>query len=116
MKLNQATTTAVAFLSIATTTFASSASHGELKDKIAPLLVSRPNRYLLRNRMLQLSDACIADYFNTPLPNFLDAIEACSSMTQEGDTTFVHDYSPCDVSVLQEACSADNGKFKLECK
>jgi hypothetical protein len=114
MKLNQATT-AIAFLSTATATatLALSSSLGELKDKIAPLLASRPNRYLLRNRMLQFSDECIDDAFNAL--NFFNALSICASRTQEGDTG-VYDYSPCDVSLLEEACSADNGKFKLECK
>jgi hypothetical protein len=120
MKLNQATTTAVAFLSTATATatatatLASSSSLGELKDKIAPLLTSRPNRYLLRNRMLQSSDACLADYFNNFLPTYINKLfydHKCVSETQAGDTTFVFDYSPCATYSL-ETCDAYNGKFK----
>ena len=110
MKLNQATTTAVAFLSIATTTFASSASHGELKDKIAPLLVSRPNRYLLRNRMLQSRSECVADY------NALRCQSVSNATVGETTTFGVLDASPCNVSFLTEARAADYGKFELDCK
>jgi len=104
MKLNQATN-AAAFL--ATATLAEAASHGELKDQIAPLLASRPNRHLLRNRMLQSSDTCIADY-DAPHPTYDKAIDYCISGSLGGDL----DYSDCDLSLLAEACATDNRKFK----
>ncbi|KAL7430869.1 hypothetical protein ACHAXM_002389, partial [Skeletonema potamos] len=100
MKLNQATN-AAAFL--ATATLAEAASHGELKDQIAPLLASRPHRHLLRNRMLQSSDTCIADY-DAPHPTYDKSIDYCISGSLGGDL----DYSDCDLSLLAEACATDN--------
>jgi hypothetical protein len=69
--------------------------------------------------MLQSSDECIADALtwvtptpNTPLSTYDDATVQCVSKTFMGDTT-VLDYSACDMSLLTEACTADNRKFEL---
>ena len=92
----------------------------EFKDKIAPLLASMPNRYLLRNRMLQSSgDECVQamidDEVNGALPTYDNATNACASETVVGNTT-IRDLDDCDVALLTEACAADSRKFELDCK
>jgi len=114
MKLNQATTAAAVFLSAnvasSSSAAASSSSHDKLKDTIASLLSYRPHHYLRSHRMLT-SDECLAYLFDDEsYPTYSNAIDACDSETDVGDTT-IFDYDGCDLSNITEACTADNRKF-----
>jgi len=62
MKLNQATAAAAILSTINLASSSADSARDEFKEKIAPLLASMPNRYLLRNRMLQSRNECVADY------------------------------------------------------
>jgi len=112
MKLNQATA-AVAFLSVSTATLASSSaastsSYDELKDKVEPLLASRPKHYL--HRMLQgFSDECFADWLDTESYPASNDVSCPEALTVVGDTVTM-DFNACDAS-FREACTADNGAF-----
>lgn len=112
MKLNQATA-AAAFLSVSTATLASSSavstsSYDELKDKVEPLLASRPKHYL--HRMLQVSDECIADWLDTESYPASNDVSCPEALTVVGDTATI-DLNACDAS-FREACTADNGKLE----
>jgi hypothetical protein len=113
MKLNQATA-AAAFLSVSTATLASSSaastsSYDELKDKVEPLLASRPKHYL--HRMLQgFSDECFADWLDTESYPASNDVSCPEALTVVGDTVTM-DFNACDAS-FREACTADNGKLE----
>jgi hypothetical protein len=114
MKLNQET--AASFLSVSAATLSSSSSssvaststYDKLKDKIAPLLASRPERYL--HRMLQeVSDQCIADMFDAESrPTFNNV--TCPEAVTMVENIITFDYNACEAS-FREACTVDNGKL-----
>jgi len=110
MKLNQATAATAVLSTINLASSSADSARDELKDKIAPLLASMSNRYLLRNRMLQSRSECVADY------NALRCQSVSNATVGETTTFGVLDASPCDASLLEEECAADYGKFKLDCK
>ena len=108
MKLNQATI--VAFLSA--TVVASAATHEEMKDKIASLLVA-PKLH----RMLEFSNECIAHteaLFDSMLMNVESVMDACPEANTQYGNTMIIDYSVCDpefTNSLTEACNTANGKL-----
>jgi hypothetical protein len=78
-----------------------------LKDKIAPLLASKPNHYF--HRMLQgLSDECMFDPDSRPKYNS-DNVPCPEAVTMEENTITV-DRNTCETS-FREACTVDNGKL-----